>query len=342
MKKLRVVVLMHEDLVPPESMDGYSDKEITEWKTEFDVVTALQDIGHDVKSLGVHDDLGVIRENITEWKPHITFNLLEEFHGLSLYDYHVASYLELMKQSYTGCNPRGLMLAHDKALSKKLLYFHRINVPRFLVIPIGKVPAVPVRLKFPLFVKSLCEDGSYGIAQASVVYNEEKFRERVSYLHEQLATPVIVEEYIEGRELYISVTGNKRLQTFPVIELKFGKKRDDTLMIATSKVKWDPDYQKRHKIDTTVAEDLTEDLRQKIAKLSKRIYRILGLTGYARIDLRLKDNDEIYVLEANPNPDIGYGSEISCATEAVGIEYGELLQRIINYGLRYDPESRLA
>jgi len=341
MKKLRVVVLMHEDLVPPDTMEGYSEREITEWKTEFDVVTALKDIGHDVKSLGVHDDLGVIRENITEWKPHITFNLLEEFHGLSLYDYHVASYMELMKQKYTGCNPRGLMLAHDKALSKKLLYFHRINVPRFLVIPIGKIPQVPGRLKFPLFVKSLYEDGSYGIAQASVVYNEEKFQERVSYLHEQLVTPVIVEEYIEGRELYVSVIGNKRLQTFPVIELKFGSDRDDVLRIATSRVKWDPDYQKRHKIDTVVTKDLTEDQQHKIAKLAKRIYRILDLTGYARIDLRLKDNGEIYVLEANPNPDIGYGSEISCATEAVGIEYEELLQHIINLGLRYDPETRL-
>ncbi len=341
MKKLRVVVLMHEDLVPPETMEGYTEREITEWKTEFDVVTAMKDIGHDVKALGVHDDLGVIRQNITEWKPHITFNLLEEFHGLSLYDYHVASYLELMKQKYTGCNPRGLMLAHDKALSKKLLYFHRINVPRFLVIPIGKVPLVPARLKFPLFVKSLFEDGSYGIAQASVVYNEEKFQERVSYLHEQLETPVIVEEYIEGRELYVSVIGNKRLQTFPVIELKFGSDRDDVLRIATSKVKWDPDYQKRHKIDTVVAKDLTEDQQHKIAKLAKRIYRILDLTGYARIDLRLKDNGEIYVLEANPNPDIGYGSEISCATEATGIEYEDLLQRIINLGLRYDPETRI-
>jgi D-alanine-D-alanine ligase len=341
MKKLRVVVLMHEDLVPPETMEGYTEREITEWKTEFDVVTALKDIGHDVKALGVHDDLGVIRQNITEWKPHITFNLLEEFHGLSLYDYHVASYLELMKQKYTGCNPRGLMLAHDKALSKKLLYFHRINVPRFLVIPIGKVPLVPARLKFPLFVKSLYEDGSYGIAQASVVYNEEKFQERVSYLHEQLETPVIVEEYIEGRELYVSVIGNKRLQTFPVIELKFGSDRDDVLRIATSKVKWDPDYQKRHKIDTVVAKNLTEDQQHKIAKLAKRIYRILDLTGYARIDLRLKDNGEIYVLEANPNPDIGYGSEISCATEATGIEYEDLLQRIINLGLRYDPETRI-
>ena len=235
---------MHEDLVPPDSMEGYTDKEIIEWKTEYDVVSTLKDMGHEVRAIGVHDDLGVIRDALDDMKPDITFNLMEEFHGHSLFDYHVASYLELKKQHYTGCNPRGLMLAHDKALSKKLLTFHRINVPGFTVIPIGKNPKVPSRLKFPIFVKSLYEDGSYGIAQASVVYNEEKFRERVTYLHEQLETPVIAEEYIEGRELYVSVIGNNRLQTFPVIELKFGGMDDDKLKIATSRVKWDWKYRR--------------------------------------------------------------------------------------------------
>lgn len=341
MKKLRVLVLVHEDLVPPDSMEGYSDREIIEWKTEYDVVSTLKDMGHEVRALGVHDELGVIRDTLDEWKPDITFNLMEEFHGNSLFDYHVVSYLELKKQHYTGCNPRGLMLAHDKALSKKLLTFHRINVPGFTVIPIGKNPKVPPRLKFPIFVKSLYEDGSYGIAQASVVYNEDKFRERVTYLHEQLETPVIAEEYIEGRELYVSVIGNNRLQTFPVIELKFGGMTDDQLKIATSRVKWDWKYQKKHKIDTIVATDLPEDLEERISRVCKRIYRNLSLTGYARIDLRLNSDNEIYVLEANPNPDIGYGEELSCATEAAGISYESLLQRVINLGLRYDPVTRI-
>ena len=335
------MVLMHEDLVPPDSMEGYTDKEIIEWKTEYDVVSTLKDMGHEVRAIGVHDDLGVIRDALDDMKPDITFNLMEEFHGHSLFDYHVASYLELKKQHYTGCNPRGLMLAHDKALSKKLLTFHRINVPGFTVIPIGKNPKVPSRLKFPIFVKSLYEDGSYGIAQASVVYNEEKFRERVTYLHEQLETPVIAEEYIEGRELYVSVIGNNRLQTFPVIELKFGGMDDDKLKIATSRVKWDWKYQEKHKIDTVVARDLSPELEERISRLCKRIYRNLSLSGYARIDLRLTSDNDIYVLEANPNPDIGYGEELSCATEAAGISYESLLQRVINLGLRYETGTRL-
>ena len=342
MKKYRVLVLMHEDLIPPDSLKGYSDKEIVEWKTEYDVVSELKDMGHSVETVGVYDDINVIRNAIDEFKPHIAFNLLEEFHGNSLFDYHVVSYLELRKQHYTGCNPRGLMLSHDKALSKKLLYFHRINVPKFFVLPIGKKTSIPKRLKFPLIVKSLVEEGSYGISQASVVYTEDKFRERVNYLHEQLGTPVIAEEYIEGRELYASVIGNTRLETFPVIELKFGDISDDVLKIATSRVKWDWAYQKKHEIDTIVARSLKPEIRKKISTLSKRIYRILGMTGYARIDLRLTEKGDIYVLEANANPDIAYGEEISCATESVGISYAALLQKIINHGLRYDPLTRLS
>ncbi|HSR62786.1 MAG TPA: D-alanine--D-alanine ligase [Gammaproteobacteria bacterium] len=342
MKKLRALVLVHEDLVPPDSMEGYTDKEIIEWKTEYDVITTLREMGHEVHPLGVHDDLGVIRKAILEWKPHIAFNLLEEFHGHSLFDYHVASYLELMQQHYTGCNPRGLMLAHDKALSKKLLSFHRINIPRFAVIPIGKRPKKPSRLKFPLFVKSLCEEGSYGIAQASVVQNEDKLGERVTYLHEQLGTPVLVEEYIEGRELYLSIIGNNRLQTFPLIELQFGKAPDDMQKIATSRVKWDWEYQKKYGIDTVLARGIPETTRSRIARLGKRIFRILSLTGYARLDLRMTDEGRLFVLEANANPDIGYGEELSCATEATGMSYEALLQRVMNLGMRYDPRTRVS
>ena len=342
MKPLRILVLMHQDLVPPDTMDNFKDKEIKEWKTEYDVVSTLKDMGHMVEALGVHDDLGVIRKVILEWKPHITFNLLEEFHGHSLFDYHVVSYLELMQQKYTGCNPRGLMLAHDKALSKKLLYFHRIKVPMFSVFPINKRPVIPKKLKYPLFVKSLIEEGSYGISQASIVNNKDKLLDRITYFHEKLGTPVIAEEYIEGRELYLSITGNSRLSTYPIIELEFGDMPIDSPKIATSKVKWDWEYQKKYKIDTIVATDIPAELSKKIYRVGKRIYRILSLTGYARLDLRLSNEGEIYVLEANANPDIGYGEELSCATEAAGLDYQALLQKIMNLGMRYNPQNRLA
>ena len=187
MRPRRLLVLMHEALVPPASIKGVPAKEVAEWKTEYDVVAGLSNLGHDVRPLGVSNDLGVLRDAIVDWKPDIHFNLLEEFHGVTIYDQHVVSYLELMQQCYTGCNPRGLMLAHDKALSKKILSYHRISVPDFTVYPLGRVVKRAQRLKFPLLVKSATEEASLGISQASIVTSDEKLKDRVAFVHEQFA-----------------------------------------------------------------------------------------------------------------------------------------------------------
>ena len=169
MKPLRTLVVMHESLVPPESLKGHSDKEIEEWRAEYDVITHLRNVGHDVKPLGVRDSITELRAEISEWKPQIVFNLLEEFDGIVTYDQHVVAFLELLRQPYTGCNPRGLLLSRDKVLSKQLLAYHRIPTPQFAVFPRGARMRMPKRLRFPLFVKSATEDASLGIAQASVV-----------------------------------------------------------------------------------------------------------------------------------------------------------------------------
>lgn len=340
MKSLRVLVPMHVDLVPPESLKGYTEKEIGEWKTEYDVVSTLRDMGHEVQPLGLYDDMGVIRRAIEEWKPDIAFNLLEEFHGNSLFDHHVASYLELMQVPYTGCNPRGLMLAHDKALAKKILSFHRIRTPNFVVFPRGRRVRVPKRLRFPLFVKSLVEEGSYGIAQASIVPTEEKLSERVDFLHNRLDTPVIAEEYIEGREFYMALIGNARVEALTVLELVFEKLPEDVPRIATRKVKWDWQYQKQYGIDVKPARDLPAAERDALRKLGKRIYHLLDMSGYARIDVRVTTTGEIYVLEANANPDISFGGEMCIAAEAAGTRYPALLERILRLGLSYDPRMR--
>src|SRR5262245_46725097 len=176
--KLRVIVLVHQDLMPPEKIESVADKEKQPWRTEYDVVTTLKNMGHYAYAVGLRSDLAAVGTAIEEFKPHIAFNLLEEFDGHALFDQHVVSYLELMKQQYTGCNPRGLTLAHDKALTKKILSYHRIDVPGFAVFPLGQKFVRQRRLKFPLFVKSLIEEGSAGISQASVVNDDEKLKER--------------------------------------------------------------------------------------------------------------------------------------------------------------------
>ncbi len=335
MKKHRVVVLMHEDLVPPETLAGYTEKEIARWKSEFDVLTTLREMGHDALPLGVRDDLGVIRRRIRDFKPHVHFNLLEEFHGVAVYDQYVVAYLELMRQAYPGCNPRGLMLAHDKALCKQILLYHRIPTPRFALFPRRQKVKRPKFLRFPLLVKSTVEEASLGISQASIVTNDEKFLDRVAFIHEQVQTDAIAEHYIDGRELYVGIIGNRRLQTFPVWEMLFTKMPEHVQRIATARVKFNPEYQKKYGIHTRAAHDLLPGTEERIVRLGKRVYRALSLSGYGRLDLRMRPDGRVYVLEANPNPNLEYGEDFAESAETMGISYEALLQKILSLGLSY-------
>ncbi len=333
MKRLRVLVLMHPDFLPPDTREGYSEREAHAWKTEFDVVTTLREARHDVRAIGVQHELRPIRDEIRNWQPNIVFNLLEQFHGETAYDQNVVSYLELLRVPYTGCNPRGLMLARGKALSKKLLAYHRIPVPAFAVFPIGRKTVRPKRLNFPLIVKSVSEDASLGIAQASVVDTDEKLVERVKFVHERIGTDAIAEAYIEGRELYVSVLGNTRLRVLPIWELEFGELRAGQLRIATERIKHDPEYQQRRGILQGPAEDLSPELVTRIRQTAKRICRVLEIDGYARIDFRLADDGTPYFLEANPNPDIALSEEVAQAALYDGISYPQLLNRIMQLGI---------
>jgi len=339
-KKLRVLVLVHEDLVPPEALDGYTDKQIQEWKSEFDVIQTLRSMGHDVRVLGVWDDLGKIRKEIDQFSPHVTFNLLEEFHSISMYDQHVVSYLELLRQPYTGCNPRGLMLSHDKALCKQILMYHRIPTPKFIVYPMRRKVKPTKRLTYPLVVKSVSEEASLGISRASLVTNDEKLKDRVDFIHQTVKSDALVEEYIDGRELYVSVVGNERLKVLPIWELEFTKSADKVPLIATAKVKWDYDYQKQIGVKTHAAKDLPDGVAPAIIKQCARAYRALFLSGYARIDLRLAADGRAYMLEANPNPNLSYGEDFAESGHAAGIHYEELLQRIITLGRSYKAAWR--
>lgn len=334
MKRLRVLVLMHPDLVPPDSLEGRSEKEIYEWKTEYDVVSTLRAAGHEVQPLGVQDELKPIRTQVESWKPHVVFNLLEQFHGETAYDQNVASYLELLRIPYTGCNPRGLMLARGKALAKKLLHYHRIPTPAFAVFPIGHRIRRPARLGFPLIVKSISEDASRGIAQASLVENDDKLAERVAFVHERIGTDAIAEQYIEGREIYVGVLGNDRLRVLPVWELEFGSDAEGVSRIATEKLKHDPNYQERRGIASGPAKKLPPELRTRIQKLAKRICRTLELDGYARVDFRLTAEGVPYFLEANPNPEIARSEDFAESARHDGLKYPDLLRRILTLGIQ--------
>jgi len=333
LRPLNILVLVHPELVPPDSLKGYSDKEVHVFKTEYDVISTLKWRGHDVRPLGLKDELKPIRDAIDGWTPHVVFNLLEEFHGQATYDQNVASFLELLRLPYTGCNPRGLMLARGKALSKKLTSYHRVPTPAFTVIPIGRKIQRPARLTFPLIVKSATEDASYGIAKASLVNDEEKLKERVSFIHDKIGTDALIEQYIDGREIYVGVIGNERLRVLPVWELNFGDASEDGKRIATAAVKHDLEYQQRHNVTEGPAKGLSPETVARIQRLAKRICRTLELDGYSRIDFRLAEDGTPYFIEANPNPEIAKIEEFARAAAHDGIKYWALLERICQLGI---------
>jgi D-alanine-D-alanine ligase len=338
-EKLRVLALLHDKLIPPPDATE-AEARTAEWKMEYDVVVTLRAAGHEVLPLGVGGDLTPIRKAVEEFKPHVAFNLLEAFDDVVTWDQNVVSYLELLRVPYTGCNARGLFLARDKAITKKLLSYHRVPVADFAVFRIGRPVRRPRRLAFPLIVKSLTLDASIGISQASVVETDEKLAERVRFIHESIGTDALAESYIEGRELYVGILGNDRLTALPTWELLFNNMPEEQRKIATERLKWSLAYQKKHGISSDQAKDLPDGLATRIEDICKRVYRNLMQTGYARIDLRLSEAGEIFVMEANPNPQLARDEDFAQAARAAGIEYGPLLQRILSLGLRFEPTRR--
>jgi D-alanine-D-alanine ligase len=340
-KRRRILLLVNEALIPPDDLRGLNEDQIEACRTEYNVLSTLSNEGHEVRVLGIGDKIGELRRVIRDWRPEITFNLLEEFSGIVTYDHYVVAFLELMRQPYTGCNPRGMMLSRDKVLTKQILAYHRIPTPRFHLFPWGRAYREPRGLEYPLFVKSATEDASLGISQASIVYDAERLRERVGFIHEQTQSDALVEQYIEGREIYVGVMGNERLTTFPVWELNFGKLPDVQAGIATRKVKWDRAYQRRHGISTGPASDLPEGAAARISVLAKRVYRALHMSGYARMDLRMRPDGSVFVLEANANPNLTYGEDFAESGHIAAVSYEKLLNRIVQLGLNYRPEWRL-
>lgn len=331
-KKLKVLVLFHKLLTPPENPDENEDGfEFKPWITEYNVLKALKALKHDYRGLGVQSDLGELKQIIDEFRPNVVFNLLEEFDGEVLFDQNVVSFLEMLRVKYTGSNPRGLMIARDKSLAKKLMTYHRIPTPRFQNFGKKKNTKLNSKLRFPLIVKCLYHEASLGITKASVVSNEEKLYEQVSYLIDKYNSEVIVEEFIEGREFYVGVMGNKRLEVLPTWELKFSNVSNPEKELYTEDAKWNEKYRIKKGIKSEKA-NIDKDLESKINHICKKAYKALNLTGYARIDLRVNKNNEVFVLEANPNPNIAKADEFALAAKAHGLKYNDLIARILKLG----------
>lgn len=335
MRKQRILMLVQESHVPPTSIEGLSDAQVRVFKADYDVAAGFEEIGHDIRILGVHDVLDPIRAEVRSWKPHVVFNLLEEFANEPAFVPHVLGYLELLRQPYTGCNPVGFMFSNDKARQRRILRHHRIASPDFFVARRGRTVKRPKSFTFPLIVKSLTSHGSTGISQSSVVRDDATMVERIAYVHDSLATDSIVEEFVEGRELYVGVLGNNRLETFPPWELRLENLPEGAPFLATEKVKWDRKYQKSAGVHTGLAKDLSDETKARFARIARRAYRALEQSGYARMDFRMNKDGRIFLIESNPNPDLSFGEDFSESAEHAGIAYPALLQRIVNLGRRW-------
>ena len=330
-RQLHITVLVDPATIPPEDpqFKNASDQPIT----EYHVCEALRSLGHRVSVLGAECDIAAVVKTLVGHDPDLVFNLTEHFYGDRRYDKNIVALLELLDIPFTGAGAMGLLLCRDKRLTKQLLTLHKIRVPNFLSLPHNQSIRIPKSLSFPLVVKPAFEDSSEGISNASIVCDEDALRERAAFIHERWEQAAIAEEYIEGRELYVSVLGNKRLMVPPPRECFFNVGGDQGPVILTYRCKWDRAYREKWKIHFGFAE-LEPGTLKNIERICKRAYRVLQLQDYGRIDMRLTPNNKLVVLEANPNPDIAYGEEVAEAAERAGIKYEALISKIIRLALQ--------
>jgi len=332
-RKLRILALF--DAIAPTTLnqDLSAELQTEDWKTEANVLRALGELGHATEHLAIFDDLDLLRQKLQSFESDVIFNLADQFKNNRAFDQHIVSFLAMHGIPFTGCGSTGLTLCKHKGISKKILSYHRIHTPDFVTIARGKRIGRPKCLKFPLLVKPLKEEASLGISQASLVETAEQFKDRVQFIHEKFDSDVIAEEYIAGRELYVSLLGNHRLQVFPIRELVFREVPPDEPKIATYKAKWDEEYRKRWGLQNQFAEGLDPALVTHIEQTCKRIYHLLTIDGYARLDLRLTPNNEVYFIEANPNPILAEDEDFAQSALQANLPYPQLIDRIVRLGL---------
>ena len=328
---MNIIALIDPETLPADDphMEGKSDEICRQ--VEFHVVESLRHLGHDVTVMAFDPEIEATIRALKDAAPDLVFNLTEHVGGDRSRDMHVVAMLELLGFPHTGSSPMGLMLCRDKAICKRLLSHHRVKVPDFVSLPVGKT-RLPRKLRYPLIVKPVYEDGSDGISLASLVHNDQELEQQARSIHERMRQPVICEEYIEGREIYVGVVGNTRLEALPARELKFGDDGDGGPTFATAMVKHSTPYREKWGIQYTHA-DLPASLQDRASRFCKRVYRLLQIHDYGRIDLRITEDGEVVFLEANANPDLSMGDELSESWEKLGRNYEDLIRRIVSLAM---------
>jgi len=300
-----------------------------------EVFEALEKLGHRPQYL-ILDGTDASLVQLAKSRHDLIFNLTESYAGDDTKDMNIAAYLDLLDLPYTGAGPRGLFLAQNKALAKKLFHFHDIRTPFFATSYMGFSDHAH-DIAFPLIVKPQAEDGSIGIDVGSVVTSVKELMERIHYIQEHFDSPALIEEYIEGREIYAAVLGNDKPEALPLVELDLSKLPEGTPRIAGTEVKWEKDHEAYKKTRSKIAEDIDEETVENLHKTAVAAYQALQLRDYGRIDMRLTPDGKIYVIEANPNPWLSSGAEFAMAARKSGRSYSETMGAIVDLAMgRYE------
>ena len=325
----KILLLFDFPQKPPADGDFIPFLRSEGWENEWHVYQTLKKLGYDVKPFGLHNDIDLLFKEVRLNRPDLVFNLCESFQGDREHEGHVAAFLDLLGLPYTGASAQTLMLCKDKSLTKSILAQHNIRVPRFIVSRRSSPLRSLKDWEFPAFIKPLNLEASEGIAQNSLAQNENQALQRIQFLHEKYQCDVIVEEYIDGREIYVGVLGRDNITVFPSRELHFRSIPAGKPRFASYRAKWDDRYRKRWGIVNGNAKKLSPTLQERIKECCHRIYSIFQMRGYGRIDLRLSPQGEVVFLEANPNPSIAKDDDFAQAAKQAGFDYESLIAKIV-------------
>ena len=334
--KLKVAVLYdvwEEQEPPPEPppkkpVRGKRRKKKLEKADREEIFEALGKLGHE-PFYQVLDGAEKTLVALAKFDADLVFNLTESYAGDDTKDMNIAAYLELLDLQYTGAGPHAMYLAQDKALAKKIFAFHGIKTPFFATSYRGKLDHSH-DISFPLIVKPTSEDGSIGIDQGSFVESVKELMERIHYIQEEFNSPALIEEYIEGREIYASILGNENPEVLPMVELDLSKLPKGTPRIAGQDVKWATETEAYKVTKSAPAEDLDEATTKRLSDTALSAYQALKLRDYGRIDMRLSKKGEVFVIEANPNPWLASTAEFAMAAKKAGRNYTELIAEIVD------------
>jgi len=305
-----------------------------DWKDERDVQNALEALGHHVRPIVISADLNHLFSELSEERPDLVFCMFETFRNSRDQSPNVAALLELLKIPYTGASPRSLQMCSDKALTKKIMQFHKIPAPEFRLYEIGAIPKISeIDIAFPVIVKPQSLEGSEGIHQSSIARTAEQCQKRIRYIHQKYNQSALVEQFIDGREIYVGLIGNQSPTVLKPRELVATKRNENSPLIASWQAKWSETYRKRNGLKTISATSLPKSVKNELNSICARTFHALSLAGYARLDLRLTRDGQLYVIEANPNPSIAKDEEFAKSARQSGITYNELIASIVDLAL---------